>query len=336
MANMQSLVRGLWCVLLMGLAGVAHAQTEATYNGVIDFSYGRFEPSGFYRDFRFNSNSLTASFVGGTLKHGLDDGWTPGITLETFLRLPELKTGRRDSDPLLSRNAFVFLNSNYGNLKVGRLQTLLFDATNRFNALGNSVAFSPAIRHIFASGNLEGVQGDFYWNRAMSYTSPNWEGLTGSVMYGKGSKDLDGDYSGATVVLSRGLYALSLSAQNVYINDGFNDPTNESTWQLGGTYNFGLVRVFGQYTQTRDLGLEVSSKIASAGLSFTLGPGTVLAQMGMTKAQGFAVDREHLSSSAAYLYPYDSQTDLYVISMDDRIRGQTRGWSLAMGVRTKF
>jgi predicted porin len=213
---------------------------------------------------------------------------------------------------------------------------LLFDATNRVNALGNSVAFSPAIRHIFASGNLEGVQGDFYWNRAMSYTSPNWEGLTGSVMYGKGSKDLDGDYSGATVVLSRGLYALSLSAQNVYINDGFNDPTNESTWQLGGTYNFGLVRVFGQYTQTRDLGLEVSSKIASAGLSFTLGPGTVLAQMGMTKAQGFAVDREHLSSSAAYLYPYDSQTDLYVISMDDRIRGQTRGWSLAMGVRTKF
>ncbi len=321
---------------LLLASGAAQAQFEASYNGVLDFSYGRFEPSGLYRDYRVSSNSLTASFVGGTVKYGLDNGWTPGITLETFLRFADLKTGRNDNDPLLSRNAFVFLNSNYGLVRVGRLQTFLFDTTNRFNAMGNSVPFSPAIRHIFASGNLEGVQGDFYWNQAIAYSSPNLEGVTFNVMAGRGKRDNEGDLSAANVVWSRGLFALALSVQNVHINDGIEDPTDERTWQLGTSYNFGLVRVFGLHTQTRDRGLAVRSKITSAGLSFPLGPGTVLAQAGYTTATGLAVDRRHTSMSAGYTYAYDSETDLYVLGMDDRVRGQTKGGSLAAGVRLRF
>jgi predicted porin len=337
MATIQRWARSLCWVFLMGLSGVAHAQTEATYNGVLDFSYGRFEPSGFYRKYQANSNSLTATFVSGTLKHGFDDGWTPGITLETFIRLQDLKTGRRDSDPLLSRNAFVFLNSKYGLVRYGRLQTFLFDTTTRFNAMGNSVPFSPAIRHIFASGNIEGVQGDFYWNRAVSYTSPNMEGVTTNWMYGQGPEGAPGGaLAAANVVVSKGLFAAALSAQNVHINDGINDPTQEATWQLGATYNFGVARVFGLHTQTLDTGLDVRSKITSAGFSFPLGPGTVLAQMGYTIAKGPAVDRQHTSTSGGYLYPYNSQVDLYVLAMDDRIKGQTRGVSWAGGVRTKF
>jgi hypothetical protein len=36
------------------------------------------------------------------------------------------------------------------------------------------------------------------------------------------------------------------------------------------------------------------------------------------------------------VYPYDSVIDLYVIGMDDRVRGQTRGVSAAVGVRYRF
>jgi hypothetical protein len=127
-----------------------------------------------------------------------------------------------------------------------------------------------------------------------------------------------------------------LSAQHVNVDDGINDPTQETTWQLGATYNFGIARVFGLHTQTRDTGLDVHSKITSAGFTFPLGPGSVLAQMGYTITKGPAVDRQHTSTSAGYIYPYNSQVDLYVLTMDDRIKGQTRGFSLAGGVRTKF
>jgi predicted porin len=314
----------------------AQAQAELSYNGVLDFSYGRFEPSGDVREHRFNSNSLSASFVGVTAKYGFDDGWTPGATIETFLRFQDFKTGRRDSDPLLSRNAFAFLASAYGTLRVGRLQTLLFDATTRFNALGNSVAFSPAVRHVFAAGNLIGVQGDFYWNQAIGYTTPNFDGITGSVIAARGERNNPGDLIGATLIISRGLFGASLSAQSVHIDDGINDPTKESAWQLGANYNFGWGNLFGQFTQTHDNGLQVDSDIFSLGAAIPLGPGTVQTQIATSKADGPAVDRKQTTTSAAYVYAYDSLTDVYAVAMDDRVRGQTRGVSGAVGVRLRF
>jgi len=336
MMHARRVWRGLVAALLILTAMSVRAQVDYSAYGILDFSYGRFEPSGTYRQNRFNSNSMTASFVGVNGSYGFDGGWKPGFTLETFVRFQDFQTGRRESDPLFSRKAFASLASNYGTVSIGRLQTLLFDTTARFNALGNSVAFSPAIRHIFASGNLEGVQNDFYWNRAVGYASPNLEGVTANVMYGKGPNDQSGDLTGANIVLSKGLFAAALSAQRVHVNDGINDPTDESTWQLGATYNFGLARIFGLYTQTNDRGLDVRSKISTAGLAVPVGPGTLQAQFGYTTATGPAVDRKHTSMSAAYLYAYDSVTEIYLVGMDDRIRGQTKGLSVAGGVRFRF
>ena len=336
MHHLEILRRAFMAALLLLAAGAAQAQLDHSLYGVADFSYGQFEPSGAVPSHRFNSNSLTASFVGVNAKYGFDGGWTPGITLETFVRFQDFKTGRNDNDPVLSRKAFVSLGSNYGTLSVGRLQTLLFDTTTRFNALGNSVAFSPAIRHLFASGNLDGVQGDFYWNRAAGYVSPSWEGLTGSVMYAQGPEGQHGNLAALNLVVSRGFLAAALSSQRVRLNDGVNDPTIESTWQLGATYNFGWARLFGLYTQTNDEGLDVCSKITSAGLAVPIGPGTFQAQMGFTTTKGPAVDRRHTSTSAAYLYAFDSVTDIYVVAMDDRVRNQTRGLSAGIGVRFRF
>jgi len=322
-------------LLLLG-AGTAFAQADFTYQAVLDLSWGRFEPSGQVPDNRFNSNSLSASFVGGTAKYGFEDGWTAGLTLETFLRFQDFATGRRDSDPLLSRNAFAFVNGPYGAMRAGRLQTYLFDTTTRFNALGNSPAFSPAIRQIFGDGNLEGVQGDFYWDRAVSCTSPKLMGATLNLMTARGSDAHRGHYDGGNIVYSEGLLNLAISMQQVHVDNGIDDPTRERTWQLGATYNFGLARLFGLYTVTRDIGLGVHSKIASLGASAPLGPGTLEAQVGRATADGDAVRRRHLCTSAAYVYAYDSTSDLYAIAMDDRIRGQTRGVSAAVGVRLKF
>lgn len=329
--------RGLGTTMLSLAAASAQAQADYAANGVLDLSYGRFEPSGFVREHRFNSNSLSASFVGVTAKYGLEGGWTPGVTVESFLRFQDWDIGRNKNDPFFSRNAFFSLASKYGTLRIGRMQTYLFDSTARFNAMGNSVAFSPAIRHVFASGNLEGVQGDFYWNRAISYSTPNLEGITGNVMYSQGQNRTRGDRAAASLIVSKGLFGASLSVQRVHRDDGIIDPVvSENTWQIGATYNFGIVRAFGLYTQTNDAGLDVHSKLKSGGVEVPLGPGKLQMQIGRANATGIAVDRKHTSVSGAYLYPYDSMTDFYVVAMDDRVRGQTRGVSFAGGVRYRF
>ena len=324
----------LICVLL-AFAGTVRAQVDYGVYGVADLSYGNFESSGLSKDVRVNSNSLSPSFIGFSGSYGFDGGFGVGVVAETFIRFQDFETGRRDTDPLLSRNAFVSLRSNYGTLKYGRQQTLLFDATNRFNALGNST-FSPAIRHLFNSGNLEGVQGDFYWDNAVGYTSPTLEGVTVNMMYATQKHDENGSYTGASVVWAIGLLAVEASAQNVHINDGITDPTKEATWQLGATYNFGFAKVFGLYSQTNDRGLQVDSKLVSGGFALPFGPGSLLLQIGSATAEGPAVDRKHTTISPAYVYAYDSTTDLYVIGMDDRVRGQVVGKSWAAGVRLKF
>jgi predicted porin len=331
-------LRGALMSAALGTAALAvHAQVDYSAYGVLDLSYGRFEPSGQIHRHRFNSNSLTATFVGATASYGLENGWTPGLTLEAFFRFQDKAFGRNDNDPHLSRNAFVSMaHRDYGTVRAGRLQSLLFNSTTRFNALGNSVGFSSAVRHVFAAGNLIGVQGDFYWNRALGYTTPNYEGVTGSVIAARGSRATPGQLLGGTVVVSRGLFATALSVQRVDLDDGINDPTLETTWQLSANYNAGWANLFGQFTQTRDQGLEVNGNIYSIGAAVPLGPGTVLAQLALSTASGLAVNRRQTTTSVAYVYAQDSVTDLYVVGMDDRARAQTRGASFALGVRYRF
>lgn len=330
---------GLLGPLLGGLlaCGMAQAQLDHSFYGVADLSWGRFEPSGLYRQHRFNSNSLTASFIGATGSYGFENGVTAGVTLETFYRFQDLRTGRNDHDPLLSRNAFVSLaHRDWGQVRAGRLQTLLFNTTARFNALGNSVGFSPAVRHLFAAGSLIGVQGDFYWDRAIGYTAPKFGDVTLSAMAADGDRDAPGRLSALNAIYARGLLAVSASWQRVRLDPEFADAIREQASQLGLSYNAGWAQVFGQYTLVRDTGLQLTSRIASLGLSAPLGPGKVQLQVARSRALGDAVDRRQQTWSLAYLHEWDSTLDLYVVGMDDRVWGQTVGRSVAAGVRYRF
>ena len=134
-------------------------------------------------------------------------------------------------------------------------------------------------------------------------------------------------------MLARGVFAATLSAQHVNINNGIDDPTKESAWQIAANYNFGWANLFGLFTQTRDKGLDVQSDIASAGAAIPLGPGTILFQIASSTAEGPAVDRKQTTTSAAYVYAFNSELDFYVIGSDDRVKGQTKGLSAAIGVR---
>lgn len=330
---------GVLCAALGGAlgSGSAHAQFDYSVYGVADLSYGRFEPAGLYRQHRLNSNSMTATFAGVSGSYGFDNGLAAGVTLETFYRFQDLRTGRNNNDPLLSRNAFVSLaHAGWGQVRLGRLQTLLFNTTTRFNALGNSVGFSPAVRHLFAAGNLIGVQGDFYWDRAIGYTSPKIGDVTIAAMNAWGDSEHRGRLTGLNAIYARSLLAVSASWQHVRLDPDFADAIREQTAQLGLSYNFGWAQAFGQYTHISDTGLQVTSRIVSAGLSTPVGPGKLQLQGAHARALGDAVDRRQQTWSLGYLYEWDSTLDLYAVGMDDRVWGQTVGRSLAVGARYRF
>ena len=76
MMQLRTLRHCLVGALPVLVACAAHAQADYSVYGVADFSYGRFEPSGEYREHRFNSNSMSASFVGANAKYAFEGGWT--------------------------------------------------------------------------------------------------------------------------------------------------------------------------------------------------------------------------------------------------------------------
>jgi predicted porin len=125
-------------------------------------------------------------------------------------------------------------------------------------------------------------------------------------MYAQGSGDDRGDYFGGSIVYSRGLLALSLVAQNVHFNNGIDDEVDETTVQVGAAYNFGVARLFGQYTHVKDNGNDTKSKMGTVGVSVPLGPGTVMAQIARSTAKGPAVDRKHTTTSLGYVYNYEA------------------------------
>src|SRR5262245_32081468 len=102
MPCIRRLIRAAAAIAMLGLSALAHAQFDYSIYGVADLSYGRFERSGFVREHRFNSNSLTATFAGVAASYGFENGWTPGITLEGFYRFQDVKGGRNDDDPFFS------------------------------------------------------------------------------------------------------------------------------------------------------------------------------------------------------------------------------------------
>jgi len=324
----------LWPLALLVAAGTAQAQFDYGLYGTADLSYGRVEPSGATPRDRFTSNALSASFFGVNARYGFESGFSAGLNLETFLQFQDFDYGRNEEDPFLSRNAFVSLtHADYGTVRLGRLQSYLFEATTRFNAFGNSIGFSPAVRHVFLSGGLESVQGDFYWDWAASYATPKYEsGWSGQAMYARGRDDRRGDYLGGYVVYSRGVFAANVGAQKVHVDDGIADETDETTWQAGVSYNFGFARAFGQYTWIDDRGNDLKTRSTTAGVSVPLGPGNVLAQVAYTTSDGTAVDRRHTTTSLGYVYHFDSVTDFYVLGSDDRQRRQTRGLSYAVDI----
>lgn len=341
MSPFRALLRALlaWTMLVVGLGTPPPVQAQLTLNlyGLLDASVGRFQASGGLVDNAVRSGQMATSRFGISGRELLDEGWSVGFTLESFLRLNTGQQGRNDLDPFWSREASVSIaNPRYGTLKVGRFSTPLFEATGRFNAFGPSPGFSPALRHTFLSGPLGGVQGDLYWDRAIGWTSPNWEGLTVKVVHA--GEDRIGRHAntGLSLVYARGLATVALNLQRTRHDERQPLGTDERVWQLAAVYNAGLGKLLAQYTRTDDRSFDVKSRIVSVGALVPLGAGNVMLQFAQTIAEGPAIDRKHQAVSLGYDYDLSKQTDVYAVLMRDQVRRQATGLTLATGVRTRF
>ncbi|MCX7258270.1 MAG: porin [Polaromonas sp.] len=314
----------------------AQAQSSVTVYGLVDVSIGSTKPVGGTAQTSVDSGKLTTSYYGFRGAEDLGGGLSVVFKLEGFFRADTGASGRFTGDAQFSRNAVVGLSSkDWGSLMLGRNTTPLFVSTLSFNAFGDSFGYSPSIRHYFTSGT---VTGDSAWSNSVLYASPDFSGLKfGLIAAAKtGTSGASGNSNGGNWGANAGYSAGPLSASLVFQDvkkDGASAVDDTRTWQLGGSYDFGVAKTFLQLGEVKNSTTDKTYRLADVGAKIPVGNGSVLLQYGR-----LAPDAGDKTStvSLGYSYSLSRRTELYAALMHDKKEPLSAGSSYSLGLRHRF
>jgi len=317
----------------LAASGGALAQSSVTISGLIDGSVGQSKlPGASDTISNADSGKMTTSWFGFRGTEDLGGGLSAIFAIESFLRADEGAAGRFNGDAFWARNAWVGLNSaSLGRVTLGRNTTSLFVSTLLFNAFGDSFGYSPSIRHYFTSG---AVTGDTGWSDSVQYSTPSWGGFSGTLTAAAGEGSSNGHNLAATAMYFGGPFAASLSWQDVEKDAGAVALPDTETWQLGASWDFGMLKLFGQYGTVDNKTSGNSYDIAGLGATVPVGAaGKVLLQGGVLDPETGA---RRTTVSVGYDHFLSKRTDWYAVAMSDKIDGLSSGHSWSVGIRHRF
>ncbi|QJP72935.1 porin [Burkholderia glumae] len=341
------------CLAWVALAAPAHAQSSIQLYGQVDAWVGAQKFPGGERAWGVQGGGMSTSYWGLRGTEDLGGGYRAIFTIEDFFRPQSGSYGRFQGDTFFARNAYVGLDTPYGTVRAGRLTTHLFLSTILFNPLIDSYEFSPMVYHVFLGlGTFptyttdQGVVGDSGWNNAVSYTTPDFNGLNASAMYALGNQsggNAAKKWSGQLQYF-RGPLAMTAVYQYVNFNNAPGDlgslvagMKSQSVTQLGISYDLKFAKLYGQYMYTKnDLqGGSWHVNTAQGGVSVPLGAGSALASYAYSRDTG-GLDQTRQTWAVSYDYPLSKRTDLYAAYLLDRLSNQSSGDTLGAGMRVRF
>jgi len=355
-----SLKAGAFAATLAAAAPPALAQSSVQLYGQVDEWIGATKLPGGQRAWNVGGGGMSTSYWGVKGAEDLGGGYKAVFTLESFFRAQNGHDGRFDGDTFFARNAYVGIESPYGTFTAGRLTTHLFVSTILFNAFVDSYTFSPMVYQVFLGlGTFpgyttdQGVVGDSGWNNAVQYSTPNFGGLSGSVMYAFGNRAGDAGQRkwSAQALYFHGPFAATAVYQYVNFNNTPGDlgaiPSNgvtivglksQGVAQIGMSYDLKYVKLYGQYMYTdnrSDFAGSWHVNTAQGGFGVPLGVGTVMASYAYSRDSG-GLNQTRNTAAIGYDYPLSKRTDLYAAYMYDHIDNQSSGDTFGVGVRAKF
>jgi predicted porin len=331
----------------------AHAQSSVQLYGQVDEWVGATKFPGGDRAWNVGGGGMSTSYWGLKGSEDLGNGYKAIFALESFFRAQNGNYGRFQGDTFFARNSYVGIQSPLGTVTTGRLTTQLFVSTILFNPFVDSYTFSPMVYHVFLGlGTFptyttdQGVVGDSGWNNSVQYTTPDFNGLSGSAMYSLGNQagdDRSKKYS-AQFLYFHGAFAATGVYQYINFNNSPGDLTSfipgyksQSVAQVGASYDLKYVKFFGQYMYTKndiDVGtFHVNTE--QGGVTVPLGTGTVMASIAYSRSNG-GLDQTHRSWALGYDYPLSKRTDVYAAYLNDHYTSMSTGDTFGVGIRAKF
>lgn len=282
---------------LGAFAGAANAQTNVTIYGIVD--------AGLVREFgngpdttKLTSGVRNGSRLGFKGTEDLGGGLSAIFQLENGFNTD---TGTMGQGGLLfGRQAFVGLSSkSFGAVTAGRQYSPQFTSLDSVDPFGTGMA--GATTNIFSTV--------VRINNSLKYTSANYSGFTGEVVYGLG--EVAGNNSASRQVAvglnyGNGPIAVTFAHNNA---NNATDTNKTKLSLLGGTYDFGVVKAHAAF-QKEDDDLALDARVLMVGASAPLGSGSLLASFIRRDDRRFTNnDADQLA--LGYVYNLSKRTNLY-------------------------
>ncbi|OWY28657.1 porin [Herbaspirillum robiniae] len=285
-------------VALASITGAASAQSSVTIYGVVDMGL-KVENAGSGTRLSLDSGNQSGSRIGFRGTEDLGGGLKANFVLEAGFSADTGAMGA--TNQLFNRQSYVSLSGAFGEVKMGRIQTVVYSNASVFDPFGDTLAGDSA--RIF---NYGGSRTDNTVN--YSYSAAN--GVNGQVAYSFG--EVAGDNSAnrtmaGAIGYAAGPLAVVLTHQNTKNATGSDAA---KTTLLGGNYNFGLLQPFVAYAINKGVG-TLDTRDALIGLNINVTPNDVIMTSLMHKYDKFADHRDATQIALGYTHNLSKRTNLY-------------------------
>lgn len=323
-------------------APAAQAQDSIQLYGVLDAWAGTSKTSGeAHGSSVVNSGGLTTSYWGIRGSERIGDDLKVLFNIEGYLLLDTGAAGRSATDRMFSRDTWVGVAGNWGELKVGRIINPLFYSTALSNPFGGSTRFAPLLTQAWTLPYGRVVSGDTSWDNTVSFALPAKNGFKATVMWQAGETDFGTSTSNVSInaVYNKGPLYATAHAQQVKVGPGVAQvgESVQRTYFVGGSYKFSLARAYASYTMARDSAPERTVKQAQLGVAVPAGGGDVLLSWARARNDALPdVARTRDTVGLGYDYRLTARTDAYVTSLYDSLSETGSGTSVGVGIRHRF
>lgn len=245
------------------LGTTAMAQSSVSVYGIVDMGIQSYD-NGVDRKFGVDSGLQAASRLGFKGVEDLGGGLKAKFVLESGIAAD---TGTNTQNSPWGREANVALEGGFGEVKLGLQYSPLRQSLLKLDP--TAFGLTGSATNMWADGGV--VQ---RIKNSVSYSTPVFNGFQAHALYGAG--EVAGDNSaGRNLGLSASYATGPVYATIAYnkLNNGAGLPGSTTDFLVGGTYDFGVAKVYGGYGQrenfadlkTKNYTLAVSAPVSTSG-----------------------------------------------------------------------
>ncbi|MEO8057543.1 MAG: porin [Burkholderiales bacterium] len=295
--------------VLAAISTVASAQSSVTLFGVLDAN-AKYVKNGDDKLKSLGANGANTSRLGVRGVEDLGSGLKAGFWLETGLN-PDTGT-TSDGTRFWNRRSTVSLMGNFGEVRLGRDFSPTYTGYSDYDVFGdNGVAAASKFDSSLGTARDTGTRAD---NQVSYFTPSNLGGFYGRVSVAAGEGVAGKKYIGGRGGFAAGPFDVSLAYGQTTVAPVAGDDKFK-TVDVGGSYDFGVVKASGYYTQSKFGNLKQA--VYNLGASVPLGQGSLRASYvhaNATGTDGAGIDTNPNDASQialGYIYNLSKRTAVY-------------------------